>query len=332
MISLCTAVVTSGGQTQVELSSNVLQSDAVDLVRMQEQLRASLSDLASASNITISVDQNAVPIPPSNVRPADAAPRVNALPLVLRDNAFGYLTGQSVSPIDGISDGVESLQPLAAAYSATSETAAVKAGNGAVWAVRGSTAPAVLDQRAGLIDPAVDPFGYVWSVPAASPTSVSAYGTDGAAITIPTTWDGASGITSLEISRDGTRALAFLSVGGLPRLVVAAVIRNQDGVPQKLGQPVELASGSGAPVDATWVDQLTVASITVLPTGEARARSQQLGGQTSELGAPSGAVTMAGGNDLAGVRVLTSEGGLLQLRGNAWQATATSITRLAVQN
>ncbi|WP_382307384.1 LpqB family beta-propeller domain-containing protein [Herbiconiux sp. UC225_62] len=327
-----TSVVTTGGQTQVELSSNVLQADANDLARMQYQLRTSLSDLASASNVTISVDQNIVPIPGSNVTPPDSAPRVDSRALVLRDGAFGYVAGASVAPISGISDGVESLQPQSVAYSATSETAAVKAGNGQVYAVRGGDAPAVLDQRGGLIDPAVDPFGFVWTVPAAAPTSVTVYGSDDSGVTLPTSWDGASGITSLEISRDGTRALAFLSVDGLPKLVVAAVIRNQSGVPQRLGQPVELSTGQGAPVDATWVDQLTVASVTALPSGEDRAVAQVLGGRSSSLGAPVGAVSIAGGNDLDGLRVLSNDGGLLQQRGSAWQATTTGISRLAVQN
>jgi hypothetical protein len=327
-----TSVVTTGGQTQVELSSNVLQADANDLARMQYQLRTSLSDLASASNVSISVDQNVVPIPGSNVTPPDSAPRVDSRPLVLRDGAFGYVAGASVAPIPGISDGVEGLQPLSAAYSATSETAAVKAGNGQVYAVRNGDAPAALDTRGGLIDPAVDPFGYVWAVPTDAPTSVSVYGPDDAGVTIPTSWDGASGITSLEISRDGTRALAFLSVDGLPKLVVAAVIRNQAGVPQRLGQPVELSTGQGAPVDATWVDQLTVASVTALPSGENRAVAQVLGGRSSSLGAPVGAVSIAGGNGLEGLRVLSGDGGLQQQRGSAWQATITGISRLAVQN
>ncbi|MFB2599248.1 LpqB family beta-propeller domain-containing protein [Herbiconiux sp. P17] len=327
-----TAVVTTGGQTQVELSSNILQADPNDLERMQYQLRTSLSDLASASNVTISVDQNIVPIPGSNVAVPDSDPRVNGQPLVLRDGAFGFVAGSSVAPITGISEGVESLQPLAAAYSATARTAAVKAGNGQVYAVRAGDAPAVLDQRGGLIDPAVDPFGYVWTVPADEPTSVTVYGPGEAGVTIPSNWDGASTIVSLEISRDGTRALALLSVNGLPKLVVAAVIRNQGGVPQRLGQPVELSTGQGAPVDATWVDQLTVASVTALPSGEDRAVAQVLGGRSSSLGAPVGAVSIAGGNDLDGLRVLSNDGGLQQQRGSAWQATTTGISRLAVQN
>ncbi|MGA1835514.1 LpqB family beta-propeller domain-containing protein [Herbiconiux sp. 11R-BC] len=327
-----TAVVTTGGQTQVELSSNVLQADAADLQRMQYQLSQSLSDLASATNVTISVDQNAVTIPASSAAPPNPAPRVNAQPLVLRDGAFGYVAGSSVSEIPGVSAAVVALQPASAAYSAVSSLAAVKAANGTVQVVRGGDQPVVLDQRPALIDPAVDPFGYVWSVPQNAPTSVNAYGSDGNALSIPTNWDGAASITSLEISRDGTRALALLSVGGIPKLVVAAVIRNAAGVPQKFGQPVELSTAAGTPIDATWVDQQSVASVTALPSGETRAVVQKLGGRSSSLGSPQNAVAIAGGNDIDGLRVLSSDGSLLQRRGSTWQATVSGITKLAVQN
>ena len=335
-----TAVVTSGGQTQVELSSNVLQADVNDLQRMQYQLSESLRDLASASNVTITVDQNTVAIPGSTVKRPDAAPRVDARPLVLRDGVFGYLGGDSVSPIDGISDAVESLSPLSAAYSETSGTAAVKGATGAVFAVRAgagganasSTAPAPLDQRAGLIAPAVDPFGYVWSVPADDPAALVAYGPDSQAIDIATACVGASGVTSFEVSRDGTRAVASLSLDGVPKLVVAAVIRNADGVPERLGQAVELVSAPGVPVGATWVDQFSVAAANALPSGEVRATAQRLGGRMTALGSPADAVGLAGGNDIDGLRALTATGDILQQQGSAWQVTATGVTRLAVQN
>ncbi|GLK17720.1 GerMN domain-containing protein [Herbiconiux flava] len=331
-----TSVVTASGQTRVELSSNVLQADETDLRRMQAQLRSSLSGLASASSVVISVDQNVVPIPGSDSNVADATPRVNSLPLVVSEGEFGYLSGGGVSPIDGISEGVQSVQPQSAAYSAVSGTVAVKAGNGAVVAVRETSngVPIVqqVDTRPGLIDPAVDPWGYVWSIPSGDPTAVVAAGaSNDAPLGIPTTWDGASSITSFEISRDGTRALAFLEVAGALKLVVAAVIRDQNGVPQQLGQAVELATGPGSPIDATWVDQFSVASATGLP-GEVRVVAQQLGGRTTNLGAPASAVSLSGSNDLDGLRVLGTDGSLLQQRGSAWQATTGGVSELGVQN
>ncbi|GAA2241887.1 LpqB family beta-propeller domain-containing protein [Herbiconiux moechotypicola] len=330
------AVVTSGGQTQVELSSNVLQADARDLQRMQFQLSESLRDLASVSSVTITVDQNVVQIPGTSAAAPDADPRVDARALVLRDGGFGYLSGSTVVPIDGVSDAVEGLQPTAAAWSATSGTAAVRGGNGAVYAVRstsgGAATASLVDQRGDAIAPAVDPWGFVWSVPGDQPTALTATGADDVGIAVPTSWDGATGITSFEISRDGTRAVAFLSVDGVPKLVVAAVIRNQDGVPERLGQTVELTTPGGTALDATWADQFSVAALTALPTGETRVVAQELGGRSSPMGSPADGLGVAGGNDLDGLRVRAADGGLLQQQGSAWQSAATGVSVLAVQN
>lgn len=326
------AVVTSGGQTQVELSSNVLQADATDLQRMQRQLAASLSDLASASNVAISVDQNIVPIAGSTAPAAEASTRVDSRALVLREGRFGYLVGDDVTRIDGISDGVEGLDPRAVEYSARDDTAVVLGAGGAVSVVRAGSAPVQLDQRSGLIAPAVDPFGYVWSVPAAAPTALSAFAPDGTALGIPASWDGATGISAFEVSRDGTRLVASLTVGGVPRLVAAAIIRNQDGVPQRLGEPIELPSEPGTPLDVTWVDQFSVAAVSTLASGESRAAAQTLGGRGEQLGSPGAPVSMAGSNDVDALRILDAEGRLLQLRSSTWQPTATGVSLLAVQN
>jgi hypothetical protein len=325
------SVVTTGGQAQVPLSSNVLQSSTTDLQRMQLQLEASLGAVATVANVTITVDQNVVQIPGSGQPGAIQYPRVNASPLVERDGAFGYLAGNGVSSIAGISDPVESLKPVAVSYSSSRDVAAVKADAGGVYVVRSGSDPVQLDQRAGLIAPSVDPFGYVWSIASGDPTGIIAYGPDNAAILLSTNWDGASGITSFEVSRDGTRALAYLTADGQSKLVVAAIIRNPSGVPQKLGQPVVLSTGPETPIDATWIDQLDVASVSTTPAGTVKALSLALGGRSTSLGTPSSAVAAAGGNDVDGLRVLATDGSLLQQRGSAWQSTATGITRLGVQ-
>ncbi|WP_378147407.1 LpqB family beta-propeller domain-containing protein [Cnuibacter sp. UC19_7] len=325
------SVVTSNGTTRVELSSNVLQASTIDLQRMRFQLSASLGGVASVSSVAISVDQNVVDVPSTDRAAPEVAPRVGLTPLVLFGGRFGYLSADAVAEIPGVSDAVVALQPTAVAYSARTTVAAVRAGDGTVAAVRvGGTT--TVDQRAGLIAPAVDPFGWVWSIPADDPDAVVAASPGNAASNVPAQWGGASEIRSFEISRDGTRAVAYLVSGGVPQLVVAAVLRDQAGTPTGLGQPVVLAGGSGTPVDATWVDQYSVAAVYAAPSGEPEVLSQLLGGRSSALGSPTGADGIAGGNDLDSMRVHTVDGTLLQLRGSAWQVVADDVTVLAVQN
>jgi hypothetical protein len=43
-------------------------------------------------------------------------------------------------------------------------------------------------------------------------------------------------------------------------------------------------------------------------------------------------VSLSGSNDLDGLRVLGTDGSLLQQRGSAWQATTGGVSELGVQN
>ncbi|UFS57715.1 LpqB family beta-propeller domain-containing protein [Subtercola endophyticus] len=322
-----TAVVVDSGRANVPVSSQVLSQSAQALQRMQYQLDESLSTVASVASVVMTVNQNPVTVLAGPAPSVD--PRVNPQALVDMANVFGYLSGNAATPIPAVSDKIQALAPLSVVSSAKVFAVATAAG---VFAVQpGSNAPVLVDNRPGLVPPSVDPAGFVWSVPAGNPGAVQAYGSDGTAHAVVAGWDGATSITSLDISRDGTRALALTTSDGQPKLVVAAVIRDKDGVPERLGNPVTLASGGGTPVDATWVDESNVASLTVSASGDDRIVLQQIGGISSNLGVPVNATTIAGGNDLSGLWLLTSAGDLQQQRGSGWQTNTTGVGMLATQ-
>ncbi|QWT25062.1 GerMN domain-containing protein [Subtercola sp. PAMC28395] len=320
-------VVVDSGTANVPLSSQVLSQSQVSLQRMQYQLDESLGSVASVASVSISVNQSPVTVVPGT--PPITTPLVDNKALVQLSGAFGYLSNNAVVPIGSVNDKIQALGPL----SATSSSGVFAVGTAAgVYAVQpGGNDPVLVDARAGLLAPSLDPAGYVWSVPAGSPNAVQAYGKDGSTHSVVVNWNGASNIVSLDVSRDGTRVLAFTEADGMPSLIVAAIIRDKDGVPQRLGDPLVLASGPGAPVDATWVDQTDVASLTVSPSGDDRVVVQQIGGISSNLGVPSNATTLSGGNSLDGLWLLTSAGDLQQQRGSGWQTISKGISFLATQ-
>jgi len=188
----------------------------------------------------------------------------------------------------------------------------------------------MLDPRQGLIAPSIDGSGYVWSVPADRPNELFAYNTQGAALAVPTPWQDAATIAALKVSRDGTRVIALLSAGGETRLVVAAVLR-ENGAPVGLGDPVQLAVGTGTPVDATWIDQSTVAYLSVQADGEDRMVSHEIGGTSVQLESSSGIKTITGSNLLRDLRALSSDGALLVQRGVGWQERIDGVTLVATQ-
>jgi hypothetical protein len=323
-------VVVSSGRAQVNLSSQVLQN-AQALQRMQYQLEKSLGTVASVASVQITVNQNAVSIPPGSASQPITDPRVDSRPLVFENGQFGYLSGGSVVPIPEMSNKVQGLSPLSATLSVSAKVTAVGTAAGVYALQSGTNEPVLVDSRPGLVPPSLDPTGYIWTVPAELPNQVQVYGPTGNFYQVPANWDGATGIRSLDVSRDGTRILAFTVADGLPRLIVAAIIRDKDGAPVRVGDPVSLESGPGVPVDASWVNQLNVASLTVLPAGANSIVLQEIGGRSSSLGVPTAATSMVGGNDLDGLRLLTTTGGLQQRRGSGWQTTTEGIAFLGTQ-
>jgi hypothetical protein len=328
-----TSVPIDSGVASVDLSGPVLDSTEATLERMQVQLRASLLALSGVSNVRVTVDSTEVPLTTSGDPSLIASPRVDSRALVLRSGQFGFFTGSSLTPIEGISDDVASLAATSIAFSDSVpglQLAAVGTPSG-VYAVAPASTPGLIDDRAGLIEPSIDPDGFVWTVPRASPLDIRVSAAGRTPTTFTATWDGASEIVSLDVSRDGARVLAFLTMDGQPRLVVASVIRDKDGTPTGLGEPIDLAEGAGKPVDATWVDSLSVASATLTSSGDNAIVQQQIGGTTTALADAADVVSLVGSNDVVGLRVLASDGTILQQSANTWQVRAADVSVLATQ-
>ncbi|WP_086459928.1 GerMN domain-containing protein [Agreia sp. VKM Ac-1783] len=328
-----TSVPVDAGVASVDLSGPVLDSTEATLSRMQVQLRSSLLALSGVSTVRMTVDSTEVPLATTGDTGPITTPRVDSRALVLRSGQFGFFTGSSLTPIEGISDDVASLAATSVAFSDSVpglQLAAVGTSAG-VYAVAPASTPGIVDDRAGLIEPSVDPDGFVWTVPRDAPGDIRVSAAGRTPSSFTATWDGASQIVSLDVSRDGQRVLAFLTMDGEPRLVVASVLRDKDGTPTGLGEPVDLAEGTGTAVDATWVDSLSVASVTLTPSGSNSIVQQQIGGTTTQLADSTKVVSIVGSNDVVALRVLTSDGNILQQSANTWQVRAAGVAVLATQ-
>jgi hypothetical protein len=142
-------------------------------------------------------------------------------------------------------------------------------------------------------------------------------------------------LVSIDISREDARILMFLQGEGGPRLVVGAIARDEgSGRPVRIGDLVDIpvdGAQNAVAVDATWVDEVRVAS--VIETSEGTAvELHEIGGRSRSLGRPPGAVQIVGGNGaVTGLRVLTDGGIVVQPRGNGWQSTGVRASFLGVQ-
>ena len=323
------AVPVSGGVASVSLAGAAFDNLST-VQRMQAQLDASLIGVRNITSVDLTLNGADPDAPPLSPEPTTNQ-RVDPRSVVFDGETFGYLatSGEGVDPIGGISDQVAALAPTGASLGPDAESAAVRSADG-VSVVRSGEEPVFLDPREGLVTPAIDGQGVVWSVPSGLPDQLVWFAPDGTSEQVPVPWSGSS-IAAIEVSRDSTRIAALLADGGRTHFVVASIERGDDGRPVGLGPVVlDLADVSGTPLDVAWLDSRTVASLTALPDGTTRIITQELGGFAGESDGPvGGGVLIDGGND--DLRALTSNGELDVRSGVGWQARASGIRFIAAQ-
>lgn len=327
------SVPIANGVASVELASASFD-DVLTVQRMQEQLDESLIGVVrDVDEVALAIDGAVQDVPPLGDPPVHDPP-VDPRPVVWDGTSFGYLaaSGDSVEAIDGLSPQVEGLAPTAAAVGPQARSVAVRNQAG-VSVVRPGEAAEVRDPRQGLIAPAMDPYGVIWSVPATAPGELVAYLPSGeeAERPIAVPWTGST-IAALEVSRDGTRVIALLGDGTRTRFVAASIHRDADGMPLELGAEVlDLQGLAGTPRDVAWLDANTVASLTSLPEGDTRIVVTELGGVPGTIAGPENGIQLDAGNGERNLRVLTTSGDLDVQSGVGWQIRASGIGFVATQ-
>ncbi|MGI9823170.1 GerMN domain-containing protein [Agromyces sp. Marseille-Q5079] len=325
------AVPVSNRVAEVSLTGAAFD-DTQSAQRMQLQLDESL--IGSVRNVeSVSMVLNGVVSDVGEPASQPARdPRVDPRPVVFDGVTFGYLStsGDGITAIEGLSEQVVAAEPSGAALGPDAESAAILASDGVSLVTTGED-PVLLDPRDGLITPALDRAGIVWSVPADAPTELVWFGPDGTSGQVAVPWSG-SRIAAIQVSRDGTRILALLGEGSKTYFVAAAIARAEDGTPVELGSVVlRLAEVDGVPIDVAWIDGRTVASLTGLDDGATRLVTQDLGGFASTRAGPAEGTEIDAGNSVRDVRALDAGDALLVQSGVGWQVRAEGIRFAAAQ-
>jgi predicted small lipoprotein YifL len=324
-VELTPAVPITGGQVaQAELSEQALSVDDLTLDRMQTQLSASLAT-AGVTDVEMLVDGTVL----DAERVATVSTKVDARALVLTEDGFGFLVSGELTEIPGLTPAIEQLAPLAIQTAPDRASAAVRLADGTAARVLADGTVTTIDRRPGLIDPTVDPTGAIWTVTSGSPAEVQVTTADGDVLAIGGAWTGASRISSMQISRDGTRMAAILTFGGRSVVAVAGVARDARGAPTGLSDPQVLTQLPDAGIDLGWLDDAVLGAL--VPGDEPSYAEVMIGGGTELLAAPTGAVELAGSNVVGSARVLAADGALYVRRSSTWVQATSGVAVLAVQ-
>lgn len=326
---LDSSVSIDAGVATVALSEEVLDASPEQLELMRQQLIASIGNVSSVVIPVTLGEQGGAPAP----APATSDLTVEDQLLARQDDTFGFLRANgTVGALAGFSAEIVDLEATDVTLNRAGTAAAALTPSG-VWLVFAGSARAVqIDTRAGLVAPAVDNSGFVWTVPASDASAIVAYDEAGAPYAVNAPQFADMQAVSFSISRDGSRVLMLSSTTLGPRLSVAGVIRT-DGVPTSLGAPISLPiDRASTALDATWVGDNTIATLTLPSSDEQSAVTvYQLGGPSQSFGRVASGATLTGGNGTDGLRVVTTEGRVFIRRGNGWADTGDSVTFAATQ-
>jgi hypothetical protein len=317
------SVDVTGSSAIVDLTPEALAASAQELDWMRQQLAATLD----TPNVTMTVGGRELPTPDPSGSAAVVDPSVDGAALVGLDGAFGFDGGDGIVAVEGLSEAVVAVGASAAVLSRDRAAVAFLAADGSVGVATLGDDPVQLDTRPGVIAPSIDHFLFVWSVQGGSAASVVSFELDGTEHPVQSALPADASVVSLDVSRDGTRLLLYLAAPTGPRLVLAGIIR-QDNMPIALGPLVELPVGTGTPVDATWVDDRTVATL----TADGEVTAFEIGGPARSLGQAAGGVSLVGGNNgTDGIRVLAA-GEVWRPQGSSgWVSTLIPASLLATK-
>lgn len=172
------------------------------------------------------------------------------------------------------------------------------------------------------VAPTIDAAGYVWTSTVSSAGALLALSGQGAELDakVDAPWLTGREVRSLAIAADATRMLVLSEDAAGTRLDLCAVVRDSDGSPTTLTEPVAVRTSLTDVTAADWYDEIALVVLGTDPsTGDRRALIVDLAAGRDAL--PSltpGAEHIAGSVVAESVWISTEDGDLLRSDGETW--------------
>lgn len=293
---------------EVDLSSQALSADSRMRSLMKAQIDKTLTSLSTVSSIEILIDRNQQEIEAVSPEQVSNAP---GAPLMLSETSVYRINGSTAIPVAGSSTHVLRLEPTAAALSEKDQTLALVNAEGMHLAELDSSESSLIDENAEILSPLFDTDGYLWSVSASSGINVYKQGQ------LSTLIDSQSEIrVDFALSPEGSRMAEIVQDGDIRRLQVRGVVRDSDGKPRALTDPVLVRSAR--PQLVSWVGESELAVVEKSFSDVTILSITSLLGETEDRITPP--VTIEGLTTLgSSVYVLSPLGEVWSRFGNSWR-------------
>jgi hypothetical protein len=318
---LSTDAVTVQQETAlVDLSARALVAGLSDRSLMKAQLVATLSQLPTITEVAISIERSAQDIPDSQVAPAVTT---SGTLLAVGENGLEALSGANP---DSFAQGLSffssrSVSKLAA--SKTGDTLAVLTESGVFETALSAPGSSVeeVDPRSTLAGLEYDSLSYLW-LAAGSKVSVNS-------LPLQASWLAGQSIVDFSLSPEGSRVALVVSSGEGNQVLIAPVIRKDNGVPIELGAPISIGSEIDNPVRLSWFDSVTVAVVNDEPDVSSIALVS-IGGTTRLIQGVAEVSSLVALGDGTNLYALKESGELVIYRGSFWSSLKSSISAIAL--
>lgn len=318
-----------GGEAIIEISDQPNPLSEADIQLLHKQLTATLSSFNQLASYRVITPTSVVASGVTTSTPA--TPQLNDV-YALRTGTKRGLAQLRSGTEHPLSDLISELSPNALTLDSVRPLAAARTGQG-VYLVNLDGAK-LLDSRPGVLPPALDNWGYVWSLADATGSEIAVdNGTNNALRLRLATLD-AKTIKSIRLSPDGTKVAFLVSLQNESLVYVTGVSRHENGRPLSIGDEAMLfAQTAGQALDFDWIDDVRIGVLSNPADDTEKITIAGLGSFTSERGSVPGAVSVSGISRATNMRVLTADNQVYRLHGAArWELVATEVTLIAKYN
>lgn len=325
------SVSVNNGLAKVGLTSQPLLESSV---RQRQQMHAQLlvtlqKTLNDVTEVQFLADDREVDMGGSS----DAVPAMvidNPVPPVqvgLSKNALATYDGSTVAAVPGLAP-IADLGPNEPAISYNGkEFAFLSADGNHAFTVSAGHEPANLLAGVALTAPSFAPNGWLWSAAGDGSGTVLAVNPntkakDPAPVVLSVPWLVGQQVTTLRISRDGTRALVISNANGESRVSITGISRSGD-VPKELTAPINLAH-EGAPTLGVWTGETSVAAIAPSAKSDVAVQILDLSRAPSKLAPIKGITWISAGAGVRNVHAQTPTE-MYSLVGSNWQVATKGL-------
>ena len=304
----------------VDLSARALVAGLSDRSLMKAQLVATLSQLPTITEVSISIERSAQEIPDSQVKIATAG---SGTLLAVGEDGLEALSGANP---DSFAQGMlffssRSISELAASRTGDKLAALTESGvSETALAAPGASVEAV-DSRTALVGMEYDPLEYLWL---ATGSQVIVNSTP-----LQASWLAGQSIIDFALSPEGSRVALVVANGGSNQVLVAPVIRDDSGMPIQLAAPISISGEIESAVRLSWFDSVTVAILNDEPDQTSIALVS-IGGTTRNIQGVTEVRSLVALGDGSNLYALKESGELVLYRGSFWSSVGSAIQAIAV--